>query len=132
MRAGAVAKSGMAPTRGAMKMARKKRMPVVMAVTPVRPPAATPAERFDVAGDGRGAGQGADYGGGGVGEEDFVEAGDGVVGGDETGAFGYGDEGADVVEEVDEEEDEDDLEGVEVEGAADVEVEGGVRGWRGD
>ena len=44
IRAGAVAKSGMAPTIGAMKMAARKRMPVVMAVTPVRPPAATPAE----------------------------------------------------------------------------------------
>jgi hypothetical protein len=59
-----------------------------------------------------------------------------VVGGDEAGAVGDGDEGADVVEEVDEEEDEDDLEGVEVEGAADVEVEGrcadgeGVEGGR--
>ena len=62
---------------------------------------------------------------GGVGEEDAVEAGDGVVFGDEAGAFGDGDEGADVVEEVDEEEDEDDLEGVHTEGAADVEMEGG-------
>jgi len=44
MRAGAVAKSGMAPTMGAMKMASRKSRPVVMAVTPVRPPAATPAE----------------------------------------------------------------------------------------
>ena len=35
---------GMVPTMGAMKMANRKRMPVVMAVTPVRPPAATPAE----------------------------------------------------------------------------------------
>ncbi len=47
-------------------------------------------------------------------------------GGHEVGAFGDGDEGADVVEEVDEEEDEDDLEGAVVEGAADVEMEGGV------
>ena len=44
MRAGAVAKVGMAPTKGAMKRERKKRIPVTMAVTPVRPPAATPAE----------------------------------------------------------------------------------------
>ena len=44
MRAGAVAKSGIVPTMGAMKMANRKRRPVVMAVTPVRPPAATPAE----------------------------------------------------------------------------------------
>ena len=43
MRAGAVAKVGMAPTTGAMKMAAKKSRPVVMAVMPVRPPAATPA-----------------------------------------------------------------------------------------
>ncbi len=48
-----------------------------------------------------------------------------MVGGDEAGALGDGDEGADVVEEIDEEEDEDDLEGADVEGAADVEVEGG-------
>ena len=48
---------GMAPTSGAMKRERKKRIPVTMAVTPVRPPAATPAERFDVAGDGAGAGE---------------------------------------------------------------------------
>ena len=44
MSAGAVAKVGMGPTSGAKKRARKKRMPVTMAVTPVRPPAATPAE----------------------------------------------------------------------------------------
>jgi len=80
---------------------------------------------FDVAGDGAGAGEGAEDGGGGVGEEDAVEAGDGVVWCDEAGALGYCDEGADVVEEVDEEEDEDDLEGADVEGAADVQVEGG-------
>ena len=43
MRAGAVAKVGMAPTTGAMKMAARKSRPVVMAVTPVRPPAATPS-----------------------------------------------------------------------------------------
>jgi len=40
----AVAKLGMAPTSGAMKSERKNKMPVTMAVTPVRPPAATPAE----------------------------------------------------------------------------------------
>ena len=46
-------------------------------------------------------------------------------GGDEAGALGDGDEGADVVEEIDEEEDEDDLEDADVERAGDVEVEGG-------
>ena len=52
-----------------------------------------------------------------------------MVGGDEAGALGDGDEGADVVEEIDEEEDEDDLEYADVECAADVEVEGcGVDG----
>ena len=44
---------------------------------------------------------------------------------DEAGALGDGDQRADVVEEVDEEEDEDDLESAHVERAADVEVEGG-------
>ena len=44
IRAGAVAKLGIAPMNGAMKSERKKRTPVTMAVTPVRPPAATPAE----------------------------------------------------------------------------------------
>ena len=44
MRAGAVAKLGMAPTKGARKREKKKRIPVTMAVTPDRPPAATPAE----------------------------------------------------------------------------------------
>ncbi len=44
MSAGEVAKLGMAPTSGAMKSERKKSSPVTMAVTPVRPPAATPAE----------------------------------------------------------------------------------------
>ncbi len=48
-----------------------------------------------------------------------------MVGGDETGALGDGDEGADVVEEIDEEEDEDDLEDADMERARDVEVEGG-------
>lgn len=47
-----------------------------------------------------------------------------MVGGDEAGALGDGDEGANVVEEIDEEKDEDDFEGSNVESAADVEVEG--------
>ena len=81
--------------------------------------------RLDVAGDGRGAGERAEDGGGGVGEEDFVQPRDGVVFGDEAGALRDGDQGADVVEEVDEQEDEDDLQRVQAEGAADVEVEGG-------
>ena len=42
-----------------------------------------------------------------------------------SGALSDGDEGADVVEEIDEEEDEDDLEGANVESAANIEVEGG-------
>src|ERR1700677_2200023 len=78
-----------------------------------------------VAGDGGGAGKGAEDGGGGVGEEDFVEAGDGVVGRDETGALGNGDQGAKVIEQVDEKEDEDDFEQALVDGAANVELEGG-------
>ena len=41
--AGAVAAAGMAPTTGAIKSASTKSNPVTMAVTPVRPPAATPA-----------------------------------------------------------------------------------------
>ena len=67
----------------------------------------------------------AEDGGGGVGEEDAVEAGDLAGGRDEAGALGDGDEGSDVVEEIDEEEDEDDFEGVDAEGAAEVEMEGG-------
>jgi hypothetical protein len=80
---------------------------------------------LDVTGDGAGAGEGAEDGGGSVGEEDAVEAGYRVVLVDEAGALGDGDEGADVVEEIDEEEDKDDLEGTDVECAGDVEVEGG-------
>jgi len=48
-----------------------------------------------------------------------------VVWRDEAGALGDGYEGADVVEEIDEEEDEDDFEGADVEGAEDVEMERG-------
>jgi hypothetical protein len=44
MSAGAVAAEGMAPARGATKSAAANRRPVTMAVTPERPPAATPAE----------------------------------------------------------------------------------------
>ena len=44
---------------------------------------------------------------------------------DEASACGDSDEGADVVEEVDEEEDEDDFEEADVEGGWDVEVECG-------
>ena len=47
-----------------------------------------------------------------------------MVGRDEAGALGDSDERADVVEEVDEEKDEDDLEGTDVERPEDVEVEG--------
>ena len=45
---------------------------------------------------------------------------------DEAGALGDGDEGAEVVKEIDEEEDEDDFEQALVERAADVELEGGA------
>src|ERR1019366_8933017 len=44
-----------------------------------------------ITGDGGRAGEGAEDGGGGVGEQDAVEPRDGVVGGDETRALGYGD-----------------------------------------
>ena len=47
-----------------------------------------------------------------------------MIGRDEVGALGDRDERADVVEEVDKEEDEDDLEGADVERAENVEVEG--------
>ena len=67
----------------------------------------------------------AEDGGGGVGKEDAVEAGNRVVGRDEPGALGDGDQGAEVVEEVHEEEDEDDLQQALVERAADIELEGG-------
>ena len=43
-----------------------------------------------------------------------------MVGRDEPGALRDGDEGADVVEEIDEEEDEDDFESADVEGGGDV------------
>ncbi len=43
MSAGEVAKAGMTPMNGATKRASRKSRPVTMAVTPVRPPAATPA-----------------------------------------------------------------------------------------
>ena len=46
-----------------------------------------------------------------------------MVGRDEAGALGDGHEGADVIEEIDEEKDEDDLESADVERAEDVEVE---------
>ena len=44
IRAGAVAKEGMEVNRGENRVAHRKRTPVVMAVRPVRPPTATPAE----------------------------------------------------------------------------------------
>ena len=69
--------------------------------------------------------RGAEDGGDGVGEEDSVKAGDGVVGCDEAGAFGDGDEGAEVVKEVDEEEDENDFKQAFVESAGDIELESG-------
>ena len=42
--AGAVAKLGIAPTSGRDEEREEEEQPVTMAVTPVRPPAATPAE----------------------------------------------------------------------------------------
>ncbi len=65
---------------------------------------------FDVAGYGGCAGQGSEDGRCRVGEEDAIEARNGVIGGDEAGALGDGDECAEIVEEIDEEEDEDDFE----------------------
>ena len=48
-----------------------------------------------------------------------------MIGRDETGTLGDGDEGAYVVKQVDEEEDKDDLEGADVKGSAEIEVKGG-------
>ena len=79
-----------------------------------------------VAGDGGGSDQGAEDGGRGVGKQNLVEAGNGVVGSDEPGAFGDGDQSAQVVEEIDEEEDEDDFEQALADGAADVELQRGL------
>ena len=42
--AGAVAAAGMLPTSGTSHNAARNRTPVTIAVTPLRPPAATPAE----------------------------------------------------------------------------------------
>ena len=44
IRAGAVAKEGMAVKRGEKRQDRRKSVPVVIAVSPVRPPDATPAD----------------------------------------------------------------------------------------
>ena len=85
-----------------------------------------PGGGFDVAGNGAGPGERAEDGGGGVGEEDAVKAGDGVIGCDEAGTLGDSDERADVIEEIDEEEDKDDFENTPTECCADVEVEGGA------
>ena len=59
-----------------------------------------------------------------------------MVGSNEPGAFGDGDQGAQVVEQVDEEEDEDDFEQALAEGPRDIEMEGGLSeradaAWRG-
>ena len=43
IKAGAVAAAGIAPTTGATNSATMNIAPVTMAVTPLRPPAATPA-----------------------------------------------------------------------------------------
>ena len=48
-----------------------------------------------------------------------------MVFGDQAGALGDGDEGADVVEEINEEEDEDDFEEADVQGGTDIEMESG-------
>ena len=42
-------------------------------------------------------------------KQNAIEARDGVIGGDETGALGDGDQRAEIVKEIDEEEDEDDF-----------------------
>jgi len=54
-----------------------------------------------------------------------------VIGGDEAGALGDRDEGAEVIKKIDEEEDEDDFKQTLVESAANVEFEGvAARAWK--
>src|ERR1017187_4253115 len=80
---------------------------------------------FDIADHGGGAGAGAHDGGHGVGEQDAVEARDLPHLVEEVGLFAYSHQGADVVEQIDEEEDEDDLQEADAQGGGDIEFAGG-------
>ena len=75
MSAGAVAKPGMAPNTGQRNSASMNITAVVRAVRPVRPPSATPAVAFHIAGDGGGAQAGARHGADGVGHQSAAHAG---------------------------------------------------------
>ena len=78
---------------------------------------------FDIARHCRCADHGAEDGCGGVSEQDPIEAGNRVIGGNEPGTLGDGDERPQIVEEIDEEEDEDDFEQALIERAANIEFE---------
>src|ERR1035438_247977 len=80
---------------------------------------------FDIADHGGGAGAGAHDGGHGVGEQDAVEARDLPHFVEDVGLFAHGHQGADVVEQIDEEEDEDDLQEADAQGGGDIEFAGG-------
>src|ERR1022692_1453085 len=80
---------------------------------------------FDIADHGRSAGARAHDGGDGVGEQDAVEARDLPHFVEEVRLFAHGHQGADVVEQIDEEEDENDLQRSEAQGGGDIEFAGG-------
>src|ERR1035438_7659502 len=84
-----------------------------------------PGRAFDVADHRRRAGPRAHDGGNGVGKQDAVEARDLTHLVEQVGLFAHGHQGADVVEEVDEEEDAYDLHEADAPGGGDIELAGG-------
>jgi len=99
MSAGAVAAGGRCPQKARRRLPREK-----ATCDDGRDAAAAACHdaggRLHVAGYGRSSSEGAEDAGGGIGKQNPVEAGDGVVGGDEASALGDGDQGAQVIEQV--------------------------------
>ena len=126
MSAGAVAAGGTMPMNGAATMAHQKQQAGHDGRDAGAAARGHARRGLHVAGHGGGSGQRAEDGGRGVGKQNAVQPRNGVVGRDEPGALGHGHQRAQVVEEVDKEEDEDDLEQALVERAANVELERGL------
>ena len=99
--AGAVADDGMAPASGATKSAIAKSNPVTMAVTPERPPAATPGRALDITDDGGSPRNGSDDSGDRIAVKNAVQTRHLIAGAEETGLLAHCKKRADVIEQID-------------------------------
>ena len=123
--AGAVAAAGMTPTTGAMKSASDEEQSGDDRGDAGAPSGRHAGRAFDIAHHGRSAGEGADDRGHRVGEQDAVDARNLAHLVEQVRLLADRHQGADVVEQIDEQEDENNLHEADAQRARDIQLAGG-------